>query len=176
MPPRRFAAFFAALLMAAALAGCGFQLRGAQSAALPYKTLYIALPESAEVRIWLERYILASGATTLVDNPQEAEAVFQQISDNRQKTILSVNAQGRIREHRLQLSYRFRIVDAKGRIIVPPNELSLSRDLTYDDSNVLAKEQEERLLWRDMTSELVNQIVRRLSLIKPKESDPEDEA
>ncbi|MCL2635371.1 MAG: LPS assembly lipoprotein LptE [Betaproteobacteria bacterium] len=164
-----------ALLLAVAVAGCGFQLRGAQSAALPYQTLHIALPETAEVRIWLERYIRASGNTTLVDDAKEAEAIFQQLTDQRQKTILSVNAQGRIREHRLQLTYRFRIVDAKGEEIVPPNELSLSRDLTYDDSNVLAKDQEERLLWRDMTSELVSQIMRRLSLIKPQAADREDD-
>lgn len=172
---RRFAALLAALLLAAAVAGCGFQLRGAQSAALPYKTLHIALPETAEVRIWLERYIRASGSTTLVDDAKEAEAIFQQLSDDRQKTILSVNAQGRIREHRLQLTYRFRIVNAKGQEIVPPNELSLSRDLTYDDSDVLAKDQEERLLWRDMTNELVNQITRRLSLTKPLDPDQEDD-
>ena len=164
-----------ALLLAVAVAGCGFQLRGAQSAALPYQTLHIALPETAEVRIWLERYIRASGNTTLVDDAKEAEAIFQQLTDQRQKTILSVNAQGRIREHRLQLTYRFRVVDAKGEEIVPPNELSLSRDLTYDDSNVLAKDQEERLLWRDMTSELVSQIMRRLSLIKPQAADREDD-
>ncbi len=165
----------AALLLAAAIAGCGFHLRGAQSAALPYQSLYIALPESAEVRIWLERYIKAGGGTALVDDGKAAEATFQQLADDRQKSILSVNAQGRIREYRLQLTYRFRIVNAKGQEIVPPNELSLSRDLSYDDSNVLAKEQEERLLWRDMTSELVSQIMRRLSLIKPKDPDQEDE-
>ncbi|MCL2346410.1 MAG: LPS assembly lipoprotein LptE [Desulfobulbus sp.] len=165
----------AALLLAALVAGCGFHLRGAESAALPYKTLHIALPETAEVRIWLERYIRASGSTTLVDDARTAEATFQQLEDSRQKTILSVNAQGRITEYRLQLTYRFRIVNAKGQVIVAPTELSLSRDMTYDDSNVLAKEQEERLLWRDMTSELVSQIMRRLSLIQPKDPDQEDD-
>ncbi|MDR2838989.1 MAG: LPS assembly lipoprotein LptE, partial [Azonexus sp.] len=152
-----------------------FHLRGGQSAALPYKTFYIALPETAEVRIWLERYINANGGTTLVDKSKDAAATFQQLEDNRQKTILSVNAQGRIQEYRLQLTYRFRLVNAKGQEIVAPNELNLSRDLTYDDSNVLAKDQEERLLWRDMTSEAVNQIMRRLSLIQPKDPDREDD-
>jgi LPS-assembly lipoprotein len=157
------------------IAGCGFQLRGAQSAALPYKTLSIALPETAEVRIWLERYIRAGGGTTLVDNGKTAEAIFQQLTDSRQKNILSVNAQGAVSEYRLQLTYRFRIVNAKGQEIVPANELSLSRDMTYDPSNVLAKEQEERLLWRDMTSELVSQIMRRLSLLKPKDPDQQED-
>ena len=163
-----------ALLMAAVVAGCGFQLRGSNSN-LPYKTLYIALPETADVRIWLQRYISATGQTKIVDSPKDAEAVFQQLQDGRIKTILSVNAQGRVTEYRLQLNYRFRLVDAKGRELVAPNEINLSRDISYSDSNILAKDLEEGLLWRDMNNDLVNQIVRRLSLIKPKNPDLDED-
>lgn len=163
-----------ALLMAAVVAGCGFQLRGSSSN-LPYKTLYIALPETADVRIWLQRYIGATGQTKIVDNAKDAEAVFQQLQDSRIKTILSVNAQGRVSEYRLQLNYRFRLVDEKGRELIPPNEINLSRDISYSDSNILAKDLEEGLLWRDMNNDLVNQIIRRLSLIKPKNPDLDED-
>ncbi len=164
-----------ALIFAVVLAGCGFHLRGVGSGNLPYKTMYISLPETADVRIWLERYITASDATRIVDNSKEAEAVFQQISDNRQKSILSVNAQGRVREYRLQLTYRFQVVNAKGQVLVPPNEVSLTRDITFDDSSVLAKDLEEGLLWRDMNNDLVNQIMRRLAIVKPKNPDVADD-
>lgn len=40
-----------ALILAAALAGCGFHLRGAGSSNLPYQTMYISLPETADVNI-----------------------------------------------------------------------------------------------------------------------------
>ena len=162
------------LFLAAVIAGCGFQLRGSNSN-LPSKTLYIALPETADVRIWLQRYIGATGQTKIVDSPKDAEAVFQQLQDSRIKTILSVNAQGRVTEYRLQLNYRFRLVDAKGRELVAANEINLSRDISYSDSNILAKDLEEGLLWRDMNNDLVNQIVRRLSLIKPKNPDLEED-
>ncbi|MDP3438198.1 MAG: LPS assembly lipoprotein LptE [Azonexus sp.] len=164
-----------AAIFAAILTGCGFQLRGTLSGNLPYKTMLIALPDTADVRIWLERYINAAGSTEIVDDPKLAEATFQQISDSRVKTILSVNAQGRVREYRLQLNYRFRVVNAKGQVLVPPNEVSLTRDITFDDSNVLAKDLEESLLWRDMNNDLVNQIMRRLSIIKPKNPDLEED-
>lgn len=163
------------IVFAAAIAGCGFQLRGTQGGNLPYQTIFIALPETADVRIWLERYIRATGGTQIVNSPGQAEASFQQLGDNRQKIILSVNAQGRVREYRLQLNYSFRVVNAKGQEIVGPNQISLSRDITYDDSTVLAKDQEEGLLWRDMNQDLVNQIMRRLSLIKPKDPEQEDD-
>jgi LPS-assembly lipoprotein len=164
-----------AVICAAVLAGCGFQLRGTKSGNLPYKTMYIALPETADVRVWLERYINAAGSTEIVDDGKRADATFQQLSDSRQKTILSVNAQGRVREYRLQLNYSFRVVNAKGQVLIPPNEVTLSRDITFDDSNVLAKDLEEGLLWRDMNNDLVNQIMRRLSIIKPKNPDVPDE-
>lgn len=164
-----------AAIFAAILTGCGFQLRGTLSGNLPYKTMLIALPDTADVRIWLERYINAAGSTEIVDDPKLAEATFQQISDSRVKTILSVNAQGRVREYRLQLNYRFRVVNAKGQVLVPPNEVSLTRDITFDDSNVLAKDLEESLLWRDMNNDLVNQIMRRLSIIKPKNPNLEED-
>jgi LPS-assembly lipoprotein len=164
-----------ALTLAAVVAGCGFQLRGTSSGNLPYKTMYIALPETADVRIWMQRYIGASGQTKIVGSAKDAEAVFQQLQDSRIKTILSVNAQGRVREYRLQLDYRFRVVNGKGQELVGPNEINLSRDITYDDSTVLAKDLEEGLLWRDMNNDLVNQIVRRLSIIKPKNPDLEED-
>jgi LPS-assembly lipoprotein len=163
-----------ALILAAALAGCGFHLRGAGSSKLPYQTMYISLPETADVNIWLQRYIRSSGSTQVVDDAESAEAIFQQLTNSRQKSILSVNTLGRVREYRLQLSYTFRVVNRKGQVLVAPNEVTLTRDVTYDDSNILAKNQEEDLLWRDMTNDLVNQIMRRLSIIKPKNPDQED--
>ena len=162
------------VLLAAIIAGCGFKLRGS-SANLPYKSMYIALPETADARIWLQRYIRSSGATEIVYNAKDAEAVFQQVQDSRVKTILTVNTQGRVTEYRLLLNYSFRVVDAKGRELVSANEISLSRDITYSDSDVLAKDLEEGLLWRDMNNDLVNQIIRRLSIIKPKNPDLEED-
>lgn len=167
-----------AVLFAVVLAGCGFHLRGTLSGNLPYKTMYIALPETAEVRIWLQRYIKASGSTRIIEDEREAksaDAIFQQLNDTRQKTILSVNAQGRVREYRLQLNYSFRVLTPKGQILVPSNEISLTRDISFDDSNVLAKDLEEGLLWRDMNNDLVNQIMRRLSIIKPKDPNQEED-
>lgn len=164
-----------ALILAAAITGCGFQLRGTLSGNLPYKSMYIALPETADVRIWLERYINAAGSTEIVDDAKLADGTFQQLSDSRLKTILSVNAQGRVREYRLQLNYRFQVVNSKGQVVMPANEINLSRDITFDDSNILAKDLEEGLLWRDMNNDLVNQIMRRLSIVKPKNPDLEED-
>ena len=163
------------VLLTATLAACGFHLRGSAGSDLPYASMYIALPETAEVRVWLERYLRGSTNTTVSDDAKTATVTFQQLSDSRDKSILSIDARGRVREYRLQMRYRFRLVDAQGWEIVAPQEISMNRDMTYDDSQVLSKSMEENLLWRDMTNDLVNQIMRRLSRIKPKDPSVEDD-
>lgn len=163
------------VLLTATLAACGFHLRGSAGSDLPYASMYIALPETAEVRVWLERYLRGSTNTTVSDDAKTATVTFQQLSDSRDKSILSIDARGRVREYRLQMRYRFRLVDAQGREIVAPQEISMNRDMTYDDSQVLSKSMEENLLWRDMTNDLVSQIMRRLSRIKPKDPSVEDD-
>ena len=120
------------------------------------------------------RYLSAVPTTKVVSKVAEAEAVFQQVADKREKVILSLNAQGQVREFRLQATYSFRILDNQGREIVPVNEISLQRDITFNDSAILAKDQEEALLWRDINYDLVSQIMRRLSIVKPKLTDSDD--
>jgi LPS-assembly lipoprotein len=53
--------------------------------------------------------------------------------------------------------------DGKGADYVPPATILLTRDITFNDSDVLAKETEEQLLFRDMQSDMVQQIMRRLA-------------
>ncbi|MFO1345510.1 MAG: LPS assembly lipoprotein LptE [Rhodocyclaceae bacterium] len=152
------------------LAACGFQLRGAYT--LPYESLHIALPDASVIGAGLKRQIRAGGGTRLVEK-EEAQAILLQVTELRERQILSLSASGRVREVRLRFRYAFRVVDPKGRDLVQTTGIEISRDLTYDDSAVLAKEQEEQVLWRDMENDLVQQILRRLSTIKPLK--PQDE-
>ena len=161
----RLANLCLALVATMLLGACGFQLRG--SYALPYESLHIALPAGSVVGANLKRQIRAAGGTRLVDERDEAQAVFVATSDQRERLILSLNTSGRVREVRLRYRYAYRILDPKGRELVPATGVEMVRDLTYDDSAVLAKEQEEALLWRDMENDLAQQLMRRLAAVKP---------
>lgn len=154
------------------LTACGFQLRGAYN--LPYESLFISLPDASVIGAGLKRQIRAGGGTRLVDTMEEAQGTFLQVAELRERQILSLSSSGRVREVRLRFRYAYRVVDAKGRELVPTTGVELTRDITYDDSAVLAKEQEEQLLWRDMENDLVQQLLRRLAAVKPtppKEAD-----
>ena len=86
---------------------------------------------------------------------------------NRTKTILSLNKNGRVQEYQLGYSINFRVLDKAGNQLLAPTTISLVRPITFDESQVVAKETEEAALYRDMRNDLVQQIMRRLAAIKP---------
>jgi LPS-assembly lipoprotein len=68
-----------------------------------------------------------------------------------------------------QLRYRvsLRAYDLKQNTWIPAEEMMIRRDFSYDDTKILAKEAEEALLYQSMRSDMVQQIIRRLSRSKP---------
>ena len=153
------------LLLMSAIAGCGFQLRGSYT--LPYESIYLSGADYSLINASLKRAIRAAGSTRLADNAADAQATFVPTMDEKLPIILAFSSGGRVREKRLRYRFGYRIIDSKGRDLVLPGMVELSRDLTYSDSDVLAKTQEEDLLWRDMENDLVQQLMRRLAASKP---------
>lgn len=160
-----------ALGLTVLLSACGFHLRGSNgSFMLPFATMYIGLPETSPLAIGLKRYIRAIGSTEVVSTKDGADAVLEVLNDperNRTKTILSLNKNGRVQEYQLGYSINFRVLDKEGNQLLAPTTISLVRPITFDESQVLAKETEEAALYRDMRNDLVQQIMRRLAAIKP---------
>lgn len=150
-----------------AIAGCGFKLRG--EAELPFKTIAVS-PQSA-LGVSVSRNINAGTNAKVVDNPKDAEAILIITGETRDKVILSLNSQGRVREYTLRYRVTYRVIDGKGADFVPASEVLLRRDITFNDQ-VLAKESEEALLYNDMQRDAVAQIIRRLSSAKLR---PEEE-
>ena len=155
-------ALIAALLLA--LAGCGFQLRG--TAQLPFDTIYIP-GASGGIALDLKRNLQAGTDTKVVDNPAQVQAILQFTQETREKVILSLDPSGRVREFELRYTVGFLVRNTKGTDYVPPSQIELKRDISFNDSAVLSKESEEALLWRDMESDMVQQIMRRLASAKP---------
>jgi LPS-assembly lipoprotein len=164
---KRSAVYALTLVLAMTLCACGFQLRGSNGqTTLPFKTVYVGFPETSPVGIELKRYIRASGDTSVVTDPKAAQAVLELLSETREKVILTLNSQGRVREYSLIYKLRFQVKDGKGGELMAPTEIALKRDITFNESQVMAKEKEEEMLYRDMQSDLVQQILRRLTALK----------
>lgn len=160
--------FVLMLAVASLLASCGFKLRGSGGDySMPFRSIYLAFPETSSLGTELRRNLRGSDRVDVVSDPAKADARFDVISENRGKSILSLNSQGRVREYLLTYTLVFRVSDAKGVELLGPTQLNLRRPLTFNETQVLAKESEEALLYRDMQTDLVQQILRRLAAVKP---------
>jgi len=91
--------------------------------------------------------------------------VLEILGETQQKQILSLSSAGRVQEYVLRYRIAFRVRDATGNELLPPDEIMLERDLIYDDDVALAKENEEVFLYQDMRHDAIQQLVRRLSII-----------
>jgi LPS-assembly lipoprotein len=154
------------IVLCSFLVGCGFQLRGSESASIPFESIYISALEGKLIIPELKLAIQSSGKTLVLDKPQDAEAILHIISEKYSKHIWSISGSGRVREFQLRYRVSYRLTDSKGLEIVPPSVVSLSRIMPFADAQVLAKQAEEKMLTREMYRDISQQIIRRLSKIK----------
>ena len=157
---------FATFCLIGLLTACGFQLRG--DYALPFQTMSIALAPSSELYAQIKRSIEASSPTRIVDDPKEAEANLIVLGDRNEKVILTLNSAGRAREYDLVRTFSFKVSSANNGDYIPPSQIVLRRDMTFNDDLVLSKESEEALLWRDIQKDPIQQLLRRLATAKLK--------
>jgi Rare lipoprotein B len=71
-----------------------------------------------------------------------------------------------VRELELRLRVQFRLRTPTGVELIPPTELLQKRDISYSESIALAKEAEEALLVRNMQTDVVQQLMRRLAAVR----------
>ena len=88
------------------------------------------------------------------------------VSEQREKVVVGMSATGQVREFQLRTRLKFKLRTPQGKELIPETELLQQRDISFNESAVLAKESEENLLYRDMQSDIVQQLMRRLAAIK----------
>jgi len=144
--------------------GCGFQLR--RPPAMPFRRLALTgfaprSPLAEDIRRSL------AGTVQIVEAPSQAEVVLVALLDGREKSVVASTSAVQVREVQLRLKFNFRAQTPSGRVLMPTTELMLTRDMSYNETQALAKEQEEAQLYRDMQTDVVAQVLRRLSAVKP---------
>lgn len=165
---RRAAGCILVAIAALTLSSCGFKLRGSGADAnIPFKTVHISLAETSPLGAELRRYIGAGKTTTIVPDPKAAQAIVDVLSLTRDREVLSLNSQGRVREHALLYSATFRVRGNNGAELLAPTQIVVKRSISFNESQVLAKEAEEAALYRDMQNDMVRQMLRKIAALKP---------
>jgi len=151
------------------LSSCGFHLRGhnIKEKSFPFNSLYVKsaapTPFIADLQNSLELYKIKLAST-----PAEADLTLDIVYEANDKQILALSGAGQVLEYELRYRVSLRAYDKQMVEWLPAGEITLQRSQTYDAAQVLAKEQEETLLYRDMRSDAVQQVMRRLSRAKPR--------
>ena len=66
----------------------------------------------------------------------------------------------------MRIRVKFKLVTPQGKDLIQETELLQQRDISFNESAVLAKEAEEGQLYRNMQTDIVQQLLRRLAAIK----------
>ena len=149
------------------LSACGFELRKAPN--YPFKTLFISVAEASLIGQELKRNIAASGQVEVITDVRQierADVIFDFLLELPEKVILSKTTSGAVREFQLRFRIRFRLRTRDGYELIPDTELVQERIISFNESAALSKEAEEQLLYRDMRSDIVQQVLRRLGAVR----------
>lgn len=146
------------------MAGCGFQLRRIQP--LKFQSVELAgfashSPLEHQLRLAIE----ATG-TKVVDSLPEAETVLRCLLESRDQVAVVSTAAGQVREVSVRLRFRFRLTRVRDDdVLIKDSEMVLARDLTFNETDALAKQQEADFLFRAMQTDMVDQVMRRLAAV-----------
>ena len=140
------------------ISGCGFQLRGDIQA--NFDSISIS-GGSSSFNKTLQRKFRQAGIT--IKSASEAEKIVQIIKNDFTKTILTLTGTGVVSEYQLDyvVIYRFK---SKGGPWNQPLTIETSRTYTYDDADILAKDEEEKRLILGMESQIIRTMATQISL------------
>lgn len=148
--------------MLAALAGCGFHLQGAVTTPAEMQRTYIAAEDRHSPFYRELRRELASAGVELVASEADASAVFTIYYDDTDQRVLSVSARNVPTEYEVYYTVRYGVMSGTESLL-DVQDLTLTRDYTYDATLVLGKAKEQELLRAEMTRDLVRIVLKQVS-------------
>ncbi|ACD17770.1 MULTISPECIES: LPS-assembly lipoprotein LptE [Paraburkholderia] len=168
MTRRSFLTLACSVLM---LTACGFQLRGQQNYA--FKRLYIS-GGSAAAGARLARIVEGGSDTVVVTSIANADATLQ-ITEGRGIGTLTLNSLGVVEEYQLNLNMNYSLTAKDGTLLIPPSVIALNRAMTYSDQFSQAKASESNILFDDMERDAIDQLTRRLAVVRSMHPAPGEE-
>lgn len=162
-------------LVTVLLSACGFQLRGSgrQSGSLVVGQVFIEEPGGGVSVVQQLRKALTAQQVQFAAFRKDADTVISVDNEVLSRRVASISASGRVSEYELLhavdlLTLRSRDGVKAGEIpmdqqnLPNPQTVSVIRDYTYDETDVLAKNDEEQILRGEMKEELVRHLVLRI--------------
>jgi len=158
--PEKVATIF--LSLALMLTACGFHRQGVTPMSPVMKVTYV---DAKDVRSDFLRGLtraLKAGGTAIAPTRAAASAVLRIERDESGQRVLSVSARNTPTEYEIFYTVTYAVTSG-GKEVLPPQTLTLTRDYSFDDEALLAKQHEEGILREALARDLVNLVMRRLA-------------
>lgn len=152
--------FLLSLLLA--LEACGFRLRGSLGEFESIPPVYVQGGDPAALEL---RQFLRTGGTEVVDEPSRARLILTVADVTRDRRVLSVGTRGRVQEYELIYRLTYYAEDSRGLWVMDEQTVTQVRSFSFDETDVIAKSNEEDFLFRDMQRAAVMQIMRRMQVV-----------
>ena len=163
-PRLRLAAI--AAVLALAIAGCGFHLRGATPLPPAFAASYLESADRyTDLNHALREALTLAGAHLMAERAA-ATAVIDLISEDSGQRVLSVSAQNTPTEYEVYYTVRYRVRIGQKNAL-EPQTLTLTRNYSFNESALLAKELERDNIRKALAYELAALILRRLAALPP---------
>jgi LPS-assembly lipoprotein len=151
-------------LLLSLIAACGFSLQGATSTPAEMQRTYISTPDRfSQFYRELRRSLQAAGVEVL-DSPADATATLTILYDFTDQRVLSVSARNVPTEFEVFYTVRYAVTSGQEDLL-EPQELTLTRDYTYDATLVLGKAREEQVMRDAIVDDLVRIVLKQISAI-----------
>jgi LPS-assembly lipoprotein len=154
----------ALVMLTGLLTACGFHLRG--QATYAFSSIYVNVAGAPVFESELKRSLEGAGSAKLAPTAAAADVILDIPPIVDEKDVLSLSAGGSVLEYALQMRVTFRLHDKDGLEWLPPGEITLRRSYTFNQTEVLARDAEEQRLLREMQSDAIAQLIRRLQAAK----------
>jgi LPS-assembly lipoprotein len=149
-------------LAATLLSGCGWRLQGTSKLSPIMATTYVETDDRfTDFNRALRESLQASGAR-LANRPEDATAVVRILKDESGQRVLTVSARNTPEEYEVFYSIEYS-VNGRTDELIAPQKLELTRDYSYDETTVLAKQREQAILREALARDLAGLVVRRLA-------------
>jgi len=162
---RRGRAIVAALGAALALTGCGFRLAGSDPLPGVLARPYLSLKDPyTDFSREFEHRLKSAGAAPQILRAN-ATATIDVTKDLVERRTLAVSAQNIPTEYELTYTVTF-AVQGTDKELLAPQTISLSKDYSFEENVLLAKEHEADILRQQMARDLVAITMHRLTSLK----------
>ena len=108
------------------------------------------------------RQTLNAAGVELADSPERATAILSILNDRTGQRVLSVSARNVPTEYEVYYTIEYTIT-AGERVLLSPQDVTLTRDYTYDTTLVLGKAREESMLREALVNDLVRIVLKQIS-------------